>query len=586
MDFINKSENINLLWTNLIIEELIRHKVDYFCISPGSRSTPLTIAAVKHPKTKTKIIYDERGAAFHALGYARATKTPAVLICTSGTAVANYYPAVIEAYQENIPLIVLSADRPLELRNTGANQTIDQVDIFGKYTHHFVDLPCPSIDIEPGFVLSEIDKAVFLATAVNAGPVQINCMFREPLAPQKEVWPNNYLAAIKEWLSCTKIFTKKEAKKSSAPEEEINSLIEIINKNPRGFIIAGRMENPDDQRAVLMLAEKIKWPIFADITSVLRLNSKSTWILHFFDRLLLSDGIESMLTRIPILHFGGQFVSKRLLQLLKIHKGEHIHVSATDKIIDPANSVTKKLNIPICALIEKILPRLEKRTESHLNLEKYHHQVHEIIGQYSEHPQDTLSEISVAQIISQNITNEAALFIASSMPIRDMDMFAIPNQNDVIIGSNRGASGIDGTIASSLGFASGLRRPLTLLIGDLAFMHDLNALAMIKDCAQPIIIVLINNQGGGIFSFLPVADYEDVFERNFATSHNFTFEKIAEMFGLKYFNPKSNQDFITLYTQYQYSKKPTLIEIRTNRTENFQQHKELNNKIISVLATK
>jgi len=237
-------------------------------------------------------------------------------------------------------------------------------------------------------------------------------------------------------------------------------------------------------------------------------------------------------------------------------------------------------------LIEKILPRLEKRTESHLNLEKYHHQVHEIIGQYSEHPQDTLSEISVAQIISQNITNEAALFIASSMPIRDMDMFAIPNQNDVIIGSNRGASGIDGTIASSLGFASGLRRPLTLLIGDLAFMHDLNALAMIKDCAQPIIIVLINNQGGGIFSFLPVADYEDVFERNFATSHNFTFEKIAEMFGLKYFNPKSNQDFITLYTQYQYSKKPTLIEIRTNRTENFQQHKELNNKIISVLATK
>ncbi|MCK5343875.1 MAG: 2-succinyl-5-enolpyruvyl-6-hydroxy-3-cyclohexene-1-carboxylic-acid synthase, partial [Candidatus Heimdallarchaeota archaeon] len=168
---------MNLLWANIIIDELSRHKVNYFCISPGSRSTPLTITATKHPQAKTKIIYDERGAAFHALGYARATKIPAVLICTSGTAAANYYPAVIEAFQENIPMIILSADRPSELRNTGANQTIDQVKLFGKYTRCFIDLPCPSDKNEPSFLLKTMDHVISKSTSVNAGPVHINCMF-------------------------------------------------------------------------------------------------------------------------------------------------------------------------------------------------------------------------------------------------------------------------------------------------------------------------------------------------------------------------------------------------------------------------
>ena len=164
-----------------------------------------------------------------------------------------------------------------------------------------------------------------------------------------------------------------------------------------------------------------------------------------------------------------------------------------------------------------------------------------------------------------------------------MDMFAQPGDSHIYVAANRGASGIDGTIASALGFANGHKKPLTLVIGDLAFLHDLNSLSMIKECEQPVLIVLINNQGGGIFSFLPIAEYKDVFEKNFAAPHPYSFEKIAEMFGMKYFNPKTNQDLAHLYAQYQYSQKVTLIEIKTDRNENFELHKKLQQQIMSIL---
>jgi len=212
MDCIKNSANINQLWANIIVEELVRHKINYFCISPGSRSTLLTIAAARHSKVKSKIIYDERGAAFHALGYARATKTPAVLICTSGTAVANYYPAIIEAFQENLPVIILSADRPPELQNRGANQAIDQKNIYGKYTKHNINFPCPSIEKSPVYVLQEINKAIQQSITIEAGPVHVNCMFREPLSSSKESWPQSYINDIENWMTKEEPFIKTERK--------------------------------------------------------------------------------------------------------------------------------------------------------------------------------------------------------------------------------------------------------------------------------------------------------------------------------------------------------------------------------------
>ena len=582
MDCIKNSDNINLLWSNIIVEELIRHKIDYFCISPGSRSTPLTVAAARHSKSRCKLFYDERGSAFHAIGYARATKKPAVLICTSGTAVANYYPAVIEASQEALPLIVLSADRPPELRNRGANQTIDQANIFGKYSRYFTEMPCPSIENPAGFVLQEINQAIKKCMADNGGPVQVNCMFREPLAPQKEQWPASYINDISEWLKDNKPFFEIEKDIVQANETSFDEIVTMLNDNKKGIILLGRCEDAQSRKAVVDLAEHCGWPVFPDITSGLRLNSNSDKVIHYFDQLLLSENLRDRLSNLPVLHFGGQLVSKRLLKFLEKHKAGHIHVMPTNKKIDPANSVTSRIPFAIDRVINHVMPRIKTKSLFYKDLQILSQGVHSDVLNFLK-SQNKINEISAVVSISKDIFNETALFVASSMPVRDMDMFAVPGEAHIMVGSNRGASGIDGTIASAIGFANGLQRPLVLLIGDLAFLHDLNSLAMIKECEQPVLIILINNQGGGIFSFLPIAQYEDVFEKNFATPHSYSFDKIAEIFSMKYFNPKTSDDFSSLFSQYQYSKKPTLIEIKTNREENYRLHKNLQEQILSKL---
>lgn len=579
MNLIQSSENINILWANLIIEELTRFGINYFCISPGSRSSPLTITTAKHPQVKTNLFYDERGAAFHALGYARASKKPAVLICTSGTAAANYYPAVIEASQEYIPLIVLSADRPPELRNSGANQTIDQVNLYGKYPRLFFDFPCPNEKDDASFVLSKIDMAVSYSTGINPGPVHLNCMFREPLAPRKEPWPLDYLNSLDNWPSTKDTFKKRATVSQNLTKNDLLKVIKIIEENRGGIILAGRNENHDDRQAILKLADKLNWPVFADITSGLRFNS-SEKVIHYFDQILLSGAIKEEFYNVPIIHFGGQFVSNRLLQFLENHKAAHVHILETEKIIDPAKSVTLRIQQSINVLIEKILPQVSPKNETIIlnDLVKQNSIIKRCLLDFDSR-QTTLNEISVARIISQNIYPQSAIFLASSMPVRDMDMFGSPQNENTLIGSNRGASGIDGTIASAIGFSVGSKRPITLIIGDLAFIHDMNSLAMLANFNYPLTIVLINNQGGGIFSFLPIADYGDVFEANFGTPHNLTFKKMAEMFGLDYFHPESVNQLQEIYSHCQKGNNTTLIEVCTNRQENFELHKKLQNEL-------
>lgn len=580
MPEIQNSENLNILYSNLIIEELVRLNVTYFCISPGSRSAPLTIATARNSKTETCIIYDERGAAFHAIGYARASKRPAVLICSSGTATANYYPAVIEAYQENIPLIILSADRPAELRNTGANQTIDQVNLFGKYSMFFADLPCPEEREDAAFILNIIDDAFSAATAINAGPVHLNCQFREPLSPKKLPWPESYIANIKLWIITDKPFTSSTKENPTIAKRDISSIVKIVNESPAGLILTGRNEQPDDQKAILKCAEKTGWPIFADITSGLRFNP-SPFIIHHFDILLMDENFLNKLKGLPILHFGGQFVSKKLLNFLEQHKGDHIHISDTSKIIDPAKSVTLKVQNSICAFIENLLPNLQQKKRSSLldEAQNLNNSVQSEVVSFSVEHEGSLNEISVINLITRHIKDDSSLFIASSMPIRDMDKFAQPVGKSITIGANRGASGIDGTIASAVGFAVGSKKPTTLLIGDLAFLHDQSSLVILSEMDIPLTIVLINNQGGGIFSFLPISDHKDVFERNFGTPHNLSFKNLAEQYSMNYFTPKTNNNFCEVYQKCQSDKTSTLIEIKSERKENYELHKNIDARI-------
>ena len=581
--------NLNALWTSLIVEELVRNRVDYFCLSPGFRNSPLTVSIARNKKAHSVIHYDERGAAFHAMGYARATRHPAVLVCTSGTAAANFMPAVIEASMDMVPLIVLTADRPPELRHTGANQTIDQVKLYGDYVRWFCDLPCPDADIEPGFVLTTVDQAVHRATRPPAGPVHINCMFREPLAP---VGPKkdfaHYLSGIKRWMENQKPYTEYDRAPSVPDAETVAKATTIISEADRGILVVGRLRNSEEQEAVKTVACHLNWPTFPDISSGLRLGVTSDNVIAYYDQLLLSDEFAESCQPLTVLHFGSIPTSKRLQQLLeKSHPSEYIMVAGHPWRYDPSHRVTMRIEADADEFCKQLLTLIEQPRANRPWLEQFT-TASDIAGRILRErldDSDRLSEPAVARLISQNIQPDSGLFVSNSMPIRDMDMYADLHGPVVTVACNRGASGIDGIIASATGFACGLNKPVTLLIGDLAFLHDVNSLALLKSAVHPhpLVIVVINNDGGGLFSFLPIAQVKEAFEPFFGTPHGLSFDKAADMFGLDYYCPDSKESFITSYLSAQKENHSAIIEIKSNRAENYSFHQALQKKIISAL---
>lgn len=588
--------NLNYLWSLLIVEELTRQGVDYFCISPGSRSSPLTMAVGYNPNTKAFVHFDERGTAFHALGYVSATKKPAVLIATSGTAVANMFPAIIEASKKKLPLIVLTADRPPELRNTGANQTIDQIKIFGDYVRFFFDMPTPTEEIRPEFVLTTIDQAVARAKGELPGPVHINVMLREPLSPAKtQLNTEHYLRSIPTWLAQSEPFTQYSPYEKSVGADTIDQVAQKLNDIKSGVIVCGKLGGKEDVEAALKLSDKLHWPIFADITSGLRLGQKHKNIISYFDQILLSDSVSKHLKVDGILHLGGRMTSKRYYDFIEHNRvANYIMVLNHPLRNDPAHLVSHRIQSKIHTFVNAILDKVtERKANVFLNyLQKANKTVDETVTHYFESQNELfespheLCEPDVARLISQNIAADSGLFLASSLPIREMDMYAVPDKNNVMISANRGASGIDGTIASAIGFAKGLKKSTTLLVGDLAFLYDLNSLAMLKSLEKPLTIVVINNDGGGIFNFLPIARDNKHFESLFGTPHHLTFEHAAKLFELNYHKPKTKTEFVEAYTKSAKAKVSTIIEIESSRENNVKVHQSLQKKIAIAITEK
>jgi 2-succinyl-5-enolpyruvyl-6-hydroxy-3-cyclohexene-1-carboxylate synthase len=581
----SRLKNINSFWGYLLINELVRNDITYFCISPGSRSTPITIAAAENDQAEKIICLDERGAAFHALGYAQATGKPAVVICTSGTAAANYYPAVIEAKNSQIPLILLTADRPPELRDTGANQTIDQVKMFGDFLNWQFDLPCPDTQIPAKFVLTTTDQAVHRSISPQAGPVHLNCMFREPLEPSEIPLPDNYGESISKWEKSGHPLTEYKASTRMVGDSDLSALAGLINKTNHGWLVVGQLNNDAERNAVTELAAKLHWPVFADITSGIRNKKELRSVDPYFDQLLLSEKKRDDLTPKLILHFGRPLTSKRYLKTIeKLSSPNYIQIDTGESRLDPEHLVTQRF----CGDIEPICQKLEKQIESKLNnrneqyLNDIINKIDSIIDPYCS-PEKPVSEISVARLISQKISDTEGLFLASSMPIRDFDMYSGPLLNTSNISSNRGVSGIDGTVASAVGYANGLKQRVTLVIGDLAMIHDLNSLSQVHKNEFRITIVLVNNGGGGIFSFLPISRFQHVFDRYFSTSHTYRFDQVSKMFDIVYENPSTNLDLIESYKKSIKSDRSTIIEINTVKEENYKLHQEIQNKIITAL---
>ena len=568
--------NINYLWTTLMVEELVRNGVMHFVVSPGSRSTPLTLAVAEHPLANHTIHYDERGAAFYALGMAKATNQTVALVCTSGSAVANYLPAVVEASQSNVPLILLTADRPPELLDCGANQAIDQQHIFGNYTRWYTELPCPTADIDPAFILTTMDQAVYRSRHPHAGPVHVNCHFREPLAPKEEAYEVKGLERLEKWVEDEdRPFSSNELLPSQPTmfDEELEPL--IFNAK-RGLLIIGAM----DGVLADFNATTLGWPVWLDPCGKLNIQPDEIDPQSAnFDVLLKSDTYKRAIQPDVVVHMGGPLVSKRAVEYLETIRPTYIRISDSHDRQDPLHLVTHYIQLSSLDKPLLISPSDDDEfPERDPKWSALNECVSKVLDTHCE--QDALSEISVARHITQACPVDSLLYLGNSMPVRDVDMFGAPNCKASQVLANRGASGIDGNIASALGAAQVDDRCTTLLLGDLAALHDLNSLALAKDLETPFVLVVINNDGGGIFSFLPVAEQTPHFESHFGTPHGMNFDHAAAQFGLNYVRPATMCAFREAYAAASTTPGATLIEVCTNRATNKTEHEQVQQAMI------
>ena len=569
--------NLNYLWAGLLVEELVRQGVGLFVLAPGSRSTPLTLAVAAHPGARHLMHFDERGTAFAALGFARATGRPAVWITTSGTAVANGLPAAVEAATDGVPLLLLTADRPPELRETGANQTIRQPHLFGEYSRWAFDLPVPTADIAPAFVLTTAAHAVHRSKH-PAGPVHLNVMFREPLAPEPDGTDvQDLLAPLAGWLVSEQPYTHyAPPASSSVSDETIQQLAGQVQGSEHGLVVLGKTDDPQAAPAAGQLAATLGWPLIADVASGGRLGPSAPTSVPYADLVLTSARFRE--TQVPeaVLHLGGRATSKRLLQFIEAARpGFYAVVRPDAERFDPTHQVTDRIQTEIAAFCTALNQALGPATNPSDWLMRWRH-ASEAIGVMLEADLDggSLSEPLVARRVSRWTPEGHGLVVASSMPVRDLDTFGEAGHGAVRVTANRGASGIDGLVATAAGFARGLGRPTTLLIGDLALLYDLNSLALLRD-GPPVTVVVVNNDGGGIFHFLPVAAHEIPFEPYFGTPHGLHFEAAARMFGLGYARPETPEAFVADYRVAMGSTASTLIEVRTDRRDNVALHRAL-----------
>ena len=565
----------------------MRSGVTRFFLAPGSRSTPLVLAVADHPDTVAVMHYDERGAAFAALGYARISGKAAGWITTSGTALANGYPAVVEASVDHVPLLLLTADRPPELRATGANQTIDQVKIFGSYPRWFVDLPAPSEEVPLQHVLSTVDQAVYRANGDIPGPVHVNLMFRKPLGPEPEGRSfQSYLNPLRSWMETDEPWTRYHPQERTPAQSSIDHLAELVAGAEKGLIIASRMPCSANTAAVIDLARHLHWPLLPDIGSQLQLcaaGHPDPRILSF-DHLLADEQFVEDVRPDVVLHFGAAPVSKRLLEATAVWQpAAYVLVHPAPDRIDPARVVTDRVQGgfgPVAkSLIERV-PGSEGKASYHDMWQEADGLAEPAIESMLEES-GQLSEPATARLLAAHVPDGWPLVIGNSMPVRDADRFSRRAEGRLPVIVNRGASGIDGLIATAAGAAAASETPSVLLLGDLAALHDLNSLQLLRQF--PVIVVVLNNDGGGIFHFLPIAHQSDQFEPYFGTPHGRSFEAAAQMFDLPYTRAGTPDDFTAVFQQAIVTRSSSIIEVETGRKENVQVHERLLGRVRQAL---
>ncbi|MNG90386.1 2-succinyl-5-enolpyruvyl-6-hydroxy-3-cyclohexene-1-carboxylate synthase [compost metagenome] len=551
--FASQHATFNHVWSSLLLEELHRLGVRDIALASGSRSAPLTMAAAAHPGFRRHLHFDERGLGFMALGLAKGSGRPVAVIMTSGTAVANLWPAVAEAQLTGVPLIILSADRPPELIDNGANQAIDQQGIFGRYPVHQQNLPSPTPSIPAAFVLSSVDQAL-AKQALTPGPVHFNCMYPEPLYPGEAYLDfSDYLAPLGDWLHSSEPWSPWLQGEQHCPHQP--DWDELQGK--RGVIIAGRIQDPAEAHRVIQLAERLGWPLLADLQSQIRFDSRN--LIHM-DLALQNSGFVTELARAEVLlQFGARLISKRLGQFIKQHPWQDYWlVDPQPARLDPDYRLRRRL---VCT--PGAFAAAHPVDHRHLPWHRLAERQQGISGQIRR-ACDRFSELGVCHRLTQLIQGQ--LFVGNSMPARLMDMLGETGKGPSRLMTNRGASGIDGLIATAFGFSLSSDEPTTLLLGDLSALHDLNSLALLGKGSRPLVVILLNNDGGSIFRMLPVPTRDQLLETYYCLPHGLHFEHAAAMFGLNYRAPTTLDEFERDYAT-ALKTGATLIEIKVPSNE-------------------
>lgn len=562
--------NPNALWAGIVVEQLARCGLEAACIAPGSRSTPLTLAFDRHPAVQVYLHLDERSAAFFALGLAQATGRPVALVCTSGTAAAEFHPAVVEAYQAQIPLLVLTADRPHELRESGANQTIDQVKMYGDHVLWAMDVALPEA-APPAVALRNLRtlaaRAYACAAGLRSGPVHLNFPFRKPLEPASPA----AFQAVEEQVAA--LFAQPPGDLTVAHGEiqptptQVQRLAEAITGAERGLIVCGPRRaaaaGPDFADAVTALARASGYPILADPASGLRFGPHvaDAPLVGAYDALLAAGDVPWPPPQL-VLRLGAVPTSAALNAYLERVAAPTVHIRSSGVWADDSHLVHSFLQADPTLTCRRLAAELSPRglggwAQGWLAGSRAAGQV---LAEAVE--QGDFEGAAVAAAID-GLPAGANLFVGNSLPIRHVDRYGLPRLKPLQVFVNRGASGIDGITSTALGVAAAAPdRPTLLITGDISFYHDMNGLLALGQFGLGrFCVVLLNNRGGGIFRRLPVARFEPSFTHLFLTPHDLRFELVAQLYGLAYQQVAPGPAVGTQVSACLAEARPTLIEV-------------------------
>jgi 2-succinyl-5-enolpyruvyl-6-hydroxy-3-cyclohexene-1-carboxylate synthase len=570
-----------------LIDELVLGGVTHFCVCPGSRSTPLALTIARHPQAQLWLQLDERSAGFFALGMAKRLGQPVALLCTSGTAAANFLPAVAEASQARIPLILLTADRPPELRDSGAPQTIDQIHLFGSYVRWFADLamPDPSPTIT-NYLRTVAGRAIAASNGLQPGPVHLNIPFREPLLPATP------LAHSRGSRSAQQPFVAAKQGKRELAAAELEALTESLMQVERGLLMVGPQDDPTLRSAVRALANRLGWPLLADHLSQTRYGAENCpSLIDCYDAFLRDPSFVANYAPELVVRFGAMPTAKPFLLYLQQHPNcEQLIVDGGAGWLDPTLSASTMIYadpVLLCQQLDKLLN--DKGYQSRVKgawsqaWQRAQRVTSDVVEDILMHDAE-LSEPRVFAELADLLPNNALLYLSNSMPVRDADTFLTNRSRELTVFGNRGANGIDGVVSSALGAAAVANQPTLLAIGDIAFYHDSNGLLAAKHYNLNLTIVLINNDGGGIFSFLPQASERDHFETVFGTPHGLDFAPFAQIYGGSYSLVEDWQSFRSAVESSLSAGGLSIVEVRTNRERNVAQHRVLWPRISAALA--